>query len=283
MQFLKHNNASSSDISSWKGQDINLFQEDLQKTTKATISEKSFYNYFKNSSKKLPRVDILNILSQYCEYDSWNDFKANHSHKIGKKNNFKISKRPIIFFISFLSLLISYLLITTKNTFSFCFIDQDRNQPILQTIDITILNNRESPFYAKSDSLGCFQWTTKDDYIHFVIQSPYHKTDTIYRIISSKNQEQINIQTDDYALMLHYYANGNIEDWKNRRKELSQIIANHATIFQVLPQGLGVEIYHKDEFINKLTTPTKSLRNIEIIESRRLDGQIVKLKFRTKS
>ncbi|GGX16641.1 hypothetical protein [Aquimarina muelleri] len=131
--------------------------------------------------------------------------------------------------------------------------------------------------------MGCFIWKTKDDYIHFIIGSPYHKTDTIYRMASLGNQENLQIKTDDYALMLHYYANGKIENWKNRRKELSKIIADNATIFQVLPHRLGIEIYTKEEFVNKLTTPTQSLKNIEIIESRKLNEQIVKLKFRIKS
>ncbi len=171
-----------------------------------------------------------------------------------------------------------------QNTFSFCFIDQDRNEPIQNIpIDIVILNNKQSPFYTKSDSTGCFAWKTKDDFIHFIVQSPYHKTDTIYRLASSTNQERLQMQTDDYALMLHYYANGKVDDWKNRRKELAEMIANDATIFQVLPHGLGIEIYDKNKFINTLTTPTRSLKNIEIIESRRADGQIVKLKFRVKS
>ncbi|GAA4278230.1 hypothetical protein GCM10022259_29550 [Aquimarina mytili] len=150
-------------------------------------------------------------------------------------------------------------------------------------IDITILNDKESPFRIKSDSTGCFSWKTSDDYIHFVVQSPYHKTDTIYRIASSKTNEHLKIQTDDYALMLHYYANGKVEDWKKRRKELSKMISDDVTIFQVLPYGLGIEIYTKENFINTLTTPTKNLKNIEIIESRKSKGQIVKLKFRVKS
>ncbi|MDY8134513.1 hypothetical protein [Aquimarina sp. 2201CG5-10] len=175
-------------------------------------------------------------------------------------------------------------MIPKTNTFNFCFIDQDRNQPITKTpIDIIILNDKESSFYTKSDSTGCFSWVTKDDYIRFVVQSPYHKTDTIYRITSLKTAENIQIKTDDYALMLHYYANGKVEDWKNRRKELSQMIADNANIFEVLPHGLGIEIYAKDEFINKLTTPTKSLQRVEIIESKKLNGQIVKLKFKIKS
>ncbi len=189
-----------------------------------------------------------------------------------------------VFILSFAVIAIVYIIIPIKNTFSFCFIDQDRNQPITHIpIDVIVLNDSESPFYAKSDSTGCFFWTTKDNYIRFVVQSPYHKTDTIYRIAQSETQEHVQIKTDDYALMLHYYANGKVEDWKNRRKELSMMIADNATIFQVLPHGLGIEMYAKDTFINTLTTPTQRLKNIEIIESRRLNGLIVKLKFRVKS
>ncbi len=256
----------------------------MQKQVKASISEKSFYSYFKNATEKLPRVDILNILSQYCGYTHWNDFKNNHSASPHLKRTTQIPRWFWVVIIGFGLLTTVYFMIPIKNTFSFCFIDQDRNQPITRIpVDIIILNNRESPFYTKSDSLGCFIWKTKDDYIHFVVQSPYHKTDTIYRIAPSETQEHLKIQTDDYALMLHYYANGKVEDWKNRRNELSQMIADDATIFQVLPHGLGIEIYTKNEFINKLTTPTQSLKNIEIIESRRLNRQIVKLKFRVKS
>ncbi|WP_103071055.1 hypothetical protein [Aquimarina sediminis] len=261
-----------------------MFKEDLQEQVKASISEKSFYSYFKNSSEKLPRVDILNLLSQYCGFVNWNDFKSNHTNPLNHTKAIDISKWFWITLLAFGLFTGIYFLIPNQNTFSFCFIDQDRNQPITQTpIDIIILNDNESPFYLKSDSTGCFTWKTKDDYIRFVVQSPYHKTDTIYRIASSSQQENLQIQTDDYALMLHYYANGKVKDWKNRRKELSKIIANDATIFQVLPHRLGIEIYTKDEFINRLTTPTQSLKNIEIIESRKLHTQIVKLKFRIKS
>ncbi|WP_152537464.1 hypothetical protein [Aquimarina pacifica] len=173
---------------------------------------------------------------------------------------------------------------SSENTFHFCFIDQDRNLPITNTpLEIIILNDKESPFKTRTSKDGCITWITKDDYIHFVVQSPYHKTDTIYRIASSNLHEKLQIRTDDYALMLHYYANGKIDDWKNRRNQLSKILSKDAIIFQVLPYGLGIEIFKKEEFINKLTTPTQSLKNIEIIESQKRNGQIVKLKFRVKS
>ena len=78
-QYLADHTPSFDDISKWKGIDIIYFQEDLRKKAKGNISEKSFYTYFKNSPvTKLPRIDMLNILSVYAGYVSWYDFKKNH-------------------------------------------------------------------------------------------------------------------------------------------------------------------------------------------------------------
>lgn len=78
-QYLDKHSPSSDDIAKWKGIDIIYFQEDLRKIAKGNISEKSFYTYFKTSPvTKLPRIDMLNILSVYAGYASWYDFKKNH-------------------------------------------------------------------------------------------------------------------------------------------------------------------------------------------------------------
>lgn len=78
-QYLENHTPSFDDISKWKGIDIIYFQEDLRKIAKGNISEKTFYTYFKNSPvTKLPRIDMLNILSIYAGYVSWYDFKKKH-------------------------------------------------------------------------------------------------------------------------------------------------------------------------------------------------------------
>lgn len=78
-QYLTDHTPSQDDISKWKGIDIIYFQEDLRKKAKGNISEKTFYTYFKTSPvSKLPRIDMLNILSIYAGYTSWYDFKKNH-------------------------------------------------------------------------------------------------------------------------------------------------------------------------------------------------------------
>ena len=78
-RYLADHHPSFEEISKWKGIDIIYFQEDLRKKAKGNISEKSFYTYFKNSPvTKLPRIDMLNILSVYAGYVSWYEFKKNH-------------------------------------------------------------------------------------------------------------------------------------------------------------------------------------------------------------
>ncbi|WP_417430938.1 hypothetical protein [Halpernia sp.] len=78
-KYIKNYSPSFDDISKWKGIDIIYFQEDLRKVAKGNISEKSFYTYFKNSPvTKLPRIDMLNILSVYAGYDTWYCFKKDH-------------------------------------------------------------------------------------------------------------------------------------------------------------------------------------------------------------
>jgi len=47
----------------------------------------------------------------------------------------------------------------------------------------------------------------------------------------------------------------------------------------VYEDGNGMELYNKDEFIRKMTMPLKSLKNIEIVETRYIGGQIQLLRF----
>jgi len=75
-KYLESHSPSFDDISKWKGIDIIYFQEDLRQKAKGNISEKTFYTYFKNNAQeKIPRIDMLNILSVYIGYNSWSEFR----------------------------------------------------------------------------------------------------------------------------------------------------------------------------------------------------------------
>lgn len=77
-RFFESNSASSKNISEWKGQDIVTFQEDVFNKTKSTVSEKWFYTYFKSEFKKLPRIDMLNLLANYAGYANWAEFLSKY-------------------------------------------------------------------------------------------------------------------------------------------------------------------------------------------------------------
>jgi hypothetical protein len=280
--FLSEHHAPPS-IEDWKGEDIVAFQEDLFNKTKARVSEKWFYTYFKNTPEKLPRIDMLNLLSTYTGYANWNEFKAKHGLEINRKKK----GRKAIAYLIFLGLLTAvslvYLKLNGTHEFTFCMMDEDRNEPITSTVlDIKILTEGQSPVYLKTDSTGCFQYETREKLITFVVRSPYHKTDTIIRHIETGNNPVVRLETDDYALMLQYYSNGNVSEWQKRRSQLESMIADNAEIYQIYPQQNGVEMYSKEDFISKLTIPTSSLKNIEILDKTYRNGQIVKLKFMVK-
>jgi len=276
--FLKNNSASSL-IETWKGEEITAFQEDLFNRVKAKVSEKWFYTYFKNNPSKLPRIDMLNLLSNYVGEQNWNSFKLRHKRKPLIKSRKKLLKFSLILILPLL--IIIGFNFTSYNQFYFCFIDEDTGNNITNiSFDIKILKSNESPLFFKTDSLGCFNYDAKDDKIKFVVTSPYYKTDTIIRHINSSKAHIINLATDDYALMLDYYTNGKVKDWGKRKLELEKLFSDDAKIYQLFSDNIGVEIYSKEEFIRKLTIPTTSLKQIIILDKDYKDGQIINLKFK---
>ncbi|WP_299834957.1 hypothetical protein [uncultured Tenacibaculum sp.] len=265
-------------IEDWKGENIVLFQEDLFAKVKGKVSEKWFYTYCKNTSDKLPRIDILNLLSKYIGYENWNDFITKNE----KERSNTIPKKPILFGILILLIvIIGWNLVKPRtNEFVFCFVDQITDVPITKShLNITVLSKTESPLDFKTDSLGCFRYKTTAKEITFVVSSPYHKTDTITRRIFSNNNSKVRIASDDYSLMLDYYANNNIKDWKAHKQNLDKLIANNAEIYRFYGNNLGVEVYSKLNFIQLISTPTKTLKRLKILDKVIDNGKIVKLKF----
>ncbi|NNK83532.1 MAG: hypothetical protein HKO92_10455 [Flavobacteriaceae bacterium] len=274
--FLQNNSAPEA-ISEWKGEEITQFQEDLFQKVKAKVSEKWFYTYFKKQPEKLPRIDMLNLLSNYVGFENWNSFKVKHQKKrLSKKGS--LSK--VLLAVVFILVCVFIMKLNSKNEFKFCFVDQDKGEAILNiALDIKVIQDNQSPLYFKTDSIGCFTYSTKADKVHFVVQSPYHKTDTIIRYKDANKNQIVKLTTDDYALMLDYYTNGNINDWKKRKAQLDKMIADNAVIYQLYKNNLGVEIYTKDEFIRKLTIPTQNLKRIKVLDKAFENEKIVKLKF----
>ncbi|PJB15170.1 MAG: hypothetical protein CO118_04795 [Flavobacteriales bacterium CG_4_9_14_3_um_filter_32_8] len=285
---LQQSYAVSLDIKNWKGQEIIYLQDDLAEKINGRISEKWFYTHIKSNSGKLPRIDMLNILCEYAGYQNWNDLQNKFPQPKTSKIKPNKKYKSIIFIILIIAILFStfivYQFFSKKNSYQFCFVDSDLKAPITNSpIWIFWMNDKESPMVSKCDSMGCFHLETKSDKIQFIVKSAYFKTDTITRIVYDKkiNEEQIQLKTNDYALMIHFFSKSKVKNWKERRQQLNQMLADNAMIYQVYEDGkTGMELYNKKDFINKLTVPLKSLKNIEIIETIYNGDKISILKFK---
>jgi hypothetical protein len=279
-------------ISEWKGQEITDFQEELLSKVNAHISEKWFYTHMKSSSKTLPRIDVLNLLSRYAGYANWDDFIFKNQ-KLLPPGSLPTEKSANSYFIlvpvlALVIVAVFFGLFKLFNTreYQFCFYDADTKEPITGIkVEVRLLLKDESPVTRFSNNKGCFFLKTDESLIRMVVSAPYYKTDTIVRIVKKLDQNEIiSLHANDYALMIHYFSQMKVDDWQKRRSRLETMIDDGAMIYQVMgnKDAIGTEIYNKQEFIDKLTVPSGSLKNIEILDTKFRNEKIMVLRFRVK-
>ena len=361
-QYLKEYTPSYDDISKWKGIDIIYFQEDLRKKAKGNISEKSFYTYFKTSPvTKLPRIDMLNLLSIYAGYDSWYEFKKQHlfagellqddedmaeedsqkleklvqnlpetaiTEKIPEKTNVKtqenfdlqksisdnqgitqnkelntlpkfeeINPKKNFLKKNTWAIITSILIVITgilgfkdeifSKTYKYCFSDADRGTSVINTLEIKIIKENESPILYKIKPGECFYYSTKDKNLKMQISAPFYEYLEVNRSLeNAPEEEMIELKPDDYKMAVNYFsvkdANGNPEQLKQKRNQLENLISNNAVIYQVYDNTTyGIERLDKQKYITLVTTPTTSLKNLSVIEMKKDNkGKIISIKFK---
>jgi len=319
-RFFESNSASSPDISDWKGQDIVSFQEDVFEKTRSTVSEKWFYTYFKSDFKKLPRIDMLNLLTQYAGYSGWSEFLRAHQKPLENPEMERIPKVPaetsdsepkkqepktdsgkpaikpeakrgskttayILFSLLGLGAVACgvYFGFFYQKTYEFCFVDADRNSAITEPIEITIARKGFTPLELLTEK-GCVDFSSSEDTLLMVINSTYYKQDTFkLNLHEYRGMETIRLEPDDYKVMLRHYSKSS-QSVKERIKMLDEMIANDALIYQVYDnEYFGVEVLSKKQYINLVSLPTSSLKNFTLIEAERKNGKIVKIKFKIHS
>jgi len=275
-------------IAGWKGQEITDFQEELLRRVNANISEKWFYTHMKGTHVSLPRIDMLNFLSRFAGYANWDDFVYKNREILPAAPQATSANRYFIFIPLFVLVVfcVFYGLFKLFDTqeYQFCFFDADTREPITNgKVEIRLLLEHESPVTCYCNPEGCFQLKTDKSRIRMVVSSPYYKTDTITRVLTKlDHHEVVSLHPNDYALMIHYFSEMKVADWEKRRCRLEQMICEDALIYQVYHdrEAAGMELLNKQEFIDKITIPTGSLKNIEILDTRFREDKISVLKFR---
>lgn len=311
-------------LQDWKGKEIRRFQQDLSERAQGQISEKSFYTYFKSEeTDKLPRVDVLNLLSAYVGVSDWAAFVAQYPEAESATNQTEIiadidpvatfadlpaiaataaisptskspNKRWYLASIVLVLLLvfgwgIGYAAQNTKReqiNCTFCFVDADNKAAIRsKQIVLQMLKTDESPQLIYVDTLtACTQISGEvGEKIRFVASAPYYHKDTISRTLANNlSREIIALRTDDYALMLHYISKTDLKDWQRRRKQLDDLLADEVQVVQIYgSEADGIAIYNKAEFIDKLTMPIETLKDIDIIQTDyNSKGQAIYIRFK---
>jgi|SRR6185312_11377937 len=300
--YRQINPSAPDKIENWNGKTIEAFQEDLQKKVRSAISLRWFYMHIKAENEdKIPRTDVLDLLCQYADYAGWDDFVAKKKAegiggdaevKIEVEDKKQVESRsirsklmPIMMAAVLIVILVVVWAMARRGDDILCrfqFADSDMGKAILHDkIEVTVMQDKESPKIVTANDSGCVTLHCKPGKLTFVVNAEYYHPDTVTRTITTEFQpETIKLKSDDYALMISIFSRSNIDDWEKRRKQLDEMFTDDARIFQVYPSDKrGMEMYNKDEFIDKLTMPLNSLKNIEVIESIYKNGRISALRF----
>lgn len=294
-EFKKHHPECMLEITEWRQKEINQFQNLMLEKVNGRISEKWFYTHIKNkNNEKLPRIDTLNLLCEFIDFEGWDEYvqsKGILSEREEKGRNlkgFSVDKRKKLMYsgiVMSLVLLIVFFVKTdmlAQKKYSFCFVNTDSDESLNNlVIDVTILHENQSNEIIKCNNVSCFEYVTDSDKIKFAVSAPYFKNDTIIRYLNSnKTNETIKLKPDDYALMIHVFSLSKIDDWEKRREQLDDMIADNAKIIQLdYQQETGIEMYNKQDFINKLTMPINSLKNLKIIKTIYQGDKIKMMRF----
>lgn len=259
----------------WKtfsSQDIQQLIVLIENECKQSISEKWIYTHLKpESNHKMPRKDMLDILSAFVGYAGWDELIF--EHKKEDKSSSSPKKRLITLMIIIGSVMVGiavgyFTLRDTKAT----------NKKELQ------LANEYTDQKISSDEVRVFQ--IQDSLRHPVkvkdgkveleavpkrntkleITSPFYKRKIVDVVVGDTALTKVGLQPNDYAMMLKAFMMSDIKDWETRKAQLDKILSDDLEVIVMLKNDLGAEYFNKKEFVQKLIVPTASVKSMRIIE-----------------
>jgi hypothetical protein len=265
---------------SWKSfstQDILNLIDDIQLTTKQTVSEKWIYTHLKpETNQKLPRKDMLDILSVYVGKSGWDEFVFNNNvnkndnsnNNVNKNNNNKnvasgFSKKIGIWMLFFGSLSIGF--------FIWKFASKEEQKLEFQnSFTKDSIAKEEVKAYIVEDTvekqIDINSSTFKiDKATKVVLKSPFYKPKEI-TILPNEPITSVELNPNDYAMMLKAFMKSDIKDWQTRKEQLNKILSDNLEVMVMLQNNLGAEYFNKQEFSQKVILPTASLKKLKIVE-----------------
>ena len=259
---------------SWKSfssQDILNLIDDVQQKTKQSVSEKWIYTHLKpETNEKLPRKDMLDILSVYVGKSGWDEFKfvdvVASNEKDVRPSGVKAIKRKSkigIWFLIFGILVVGLMVwkffpkenqkIELQNSFTKDSVSKEDVKAFV------VEDSVEKPIDLKSENLNLEKGTK------VVIKSPLYIQKEI-TILANEPVSRIELNPNDYAMMLKAFMKSDIKDWQTRKEQLNKILSDNLEVMVMLQNDLGAEYFNKTEFSQKVIIPSPSLKKMKIVE-----------------
>lgn len=253
----------------------------IENVCKQSVSEKWIYTHLKpERNEKIPRKDMLDILSTFVGYSNWDEFKFECKKGMkapsSPKNNWLLR-----FGIGLTALVICALLVffITKKPAKEIRLLQIKNQYNDQQVD-----SEEVKVYQLQDSLKK-TLKVKNGAIEvdglqkrnttLEIVSPFYKKKVVHISYSDTAITKIDLQPNDYAMMLKAFMISDIKDWQTRKVQLDKILSDDLEVIVMLKDDLGAEYFNKEEFSQKLIVPTASIKRMKIVELRSDENGVI--------
>jgi len=253
---------------SWKSfsaQDILNLIDDIQLITKQSISEKWIYTHLKpETNQKLPRKDMLDILSVYVGKSGWDEFVFNGNIK-ENNNNFKLG------FSNKIGILVLVFGVLIAGFFIWKFLSKEEQKLEFQnSFTKDSIAKEEVKAYVVEDTVEKqidinSSTFNIDKATKVVLKSPFYKPKVI-TILPNEPIAKVELNPNDYAMMLKAFMKSDIKDWQTRKEQLNKILSDNLEVMVMLQNNLGAEYFNKQEFSQKVILPTSSLKKLKIVE-----------------
>jgi hypothetical protein len=256
---------------SFSSQDIQNLIGLIEEKCKQTISKKWIYTHLKpENNSKIPRKDMLNILSEFVGFSGWDEFTF-QERVVESKELIVVKKSKKWLLILVLPLILAVVYFYKKE------VPKSKTIQLNNEFTNEKVNSEEVKVFEVKDSVqqeleikeGKVQVSNeKDKTTKLVIQSPFYLPKTVVLNPNSTTvaPQKVNLKPDDYAMMLKAFMLSDIKDWQTRKEQLNKILSDDLEVIVMLKDDLGYEYFNKNEFSQKLIVPTTSLKKMKIVE-----------------
>ncbi|MGQ2982335.1 hypothetical protein [Flavobacterium sp.] len=287
VKYREHYPYYTGTIHAFGNKDIAQLIDLIENESNERVSEKWVYTHLKPvQNEKLPRRDMLDIFCKWTGYGNWDEFVFRHKEDTTpaqteeKPVTQKRNKRVIYMITGIGAVVLGAAIAFTGGDLTICLRDRYTQKEVGEgKVTLYVLEKGKKHKLQREGSCYVLKGPPAESVV--IAESPYYKPDTL-KIAAGRTQYEFDLQPDDYAMMMRAYMNNNADDWKKRRSQLDAAISDDAVIEEIMFDDIGVEFLNKDEFINKITTPSKISKAMEIIEIEYSGKKIVSLKYMQK-